>query len=495
MADAGRSKKRRKRGCLSGIIARISGKHGQSVTPQPNVKTFKRSRSLEKDMVLLSAIGLLQESGRLREAVLILVRLKQRNDNPQGDYRGICAQLTTVLQACATVCIWMLAHSTRDEPQRAQQAIDEFHSAIALLKNFDHTKDGVAESLDQVTRGIHSLTARHALPEPEATEVGHPIWKAVLAAGITVLDILKEASEAADVPVLKGVVGSVLSLFKAVQQTQFNYNDMYALACQAGELVINVAEACSSMGNIPEEVERLVLRFEANLRPVVQRCQELSQKNVFWCFLQNSNHKQELDKLAGDVTAAVQLFQNSNLIQLQVRIERVAEQVDHVAFKQLPEHPDVSALRGEYFPGSREDSVKFISDWFSKSKEAVLWLHGPAGMGKSTLAHHCVQELRTCDRLAASAFITAIPSDNLGPETLVKMLASEIGKLHPHSPSAPRCSSLRLSLLAIARVHWYWTSAHGVGYNNSLEAAGGCGDKWSLGAVGYNGRKASLSRH
>ncbi|KAJ3549250.1 hypothetical protein NMY22_g955 [Coprinellus aureogranulatus] len=98
----------------------------------------------------------------------------------------------------------------------------------------------------------------------------------------------------------------------------------------------------------------------------------------------------------------------------------------------LPKHPDVSGIRSEYLPGSRTADVTAIRDWIERpSSELVMWVYAPAGLGKSTLAHHLKQELRSIDRLGAALFISALPNaDSLGPETIIQTIAGEIGRTH-----------------------------------------------------------------
>ncbi|EAU87800.2 hypothetical protein CC1G_09419 [Coprinopsis cinerea okayama7 len=394
-------------------------------------KPFKRSQSVEKDMAVLSTIYLLQDSDRLRAVILLLVQIS-RND--------IEGRLSTVLNTCAEFCE-RLIRLADEGLTRPDEVAESFYRTVEMVR--ESTADTTPPLLEIVNQSIDSLASSHPmLSASRSPRAQHPIVKAALGTGVTILDIFKEASESAGVPGIKAIVGSVLSLFKAAQQTQFNYEDIHSLALTAGEFALAAAEACSTMGEVSEEVEQLIARFEGKLRPIVERCRELNHNSILWCFLQNSNHKRELEGLAAELNAAVHQFQNSNLLRLQVRIDGVGTQVgahceraDYVTFNQLPQHPDVSGLRRDYFRGSRQDTIAHISGWLDGSKEPLLWLHGPLGMGKSTLAHHLAQELRKCDRLAASAFLTAVSPDT-GPETLVKILASEIGRMHPRAVSA-----------------------------------------------------------
>ncbi|RXW22230.1 hypothetical protein EST38_g3640 [Candolleomyces aberdarensis] len=96
----------------------------------------------------------------------------------------------------------------------------------------------------------------------------------------------------------------------------------------------------------------------------------------------------------------------------------------------LPKRPDTSGMRVEYLANSRQPEVEELCKRESSSTDLVLCIHGPAGIGKSTLARHLSDEFRLADRLAASLFLGAFATDAFGPETIIKMIAHEIGSIH-----------------------------------------------------------------
>ncbi|RXW19142.1 hypothetical protein EST38_g6719 [Candolleomyces aberdarensis] len=95
----------------------------------------------------------------------------------------------------------------------------------------------------------------------------------------------------------------------------------------------------------------------------------------------------------------------------------------------------MSGRRAKYLPNSRKPDVENSVEWISSSEDLVLCIHGPAGVGKSTLVAHLSDELRSAGQLAASAFIGAFSPDTSGPETIIKTLAHEIGSIHPRAIS------------------------------------------------------------
>ncbi|KAJ3512641.1 hypothetical protein NMY22_g15273 [Coprinellus aureogranulatus] len=98
----------------------------------------------------------------------------------------------------------------------------------------------------------------------------------------------------------------------------------------------------------------------------------------------------------------------------------------------LPKQRDTSGQRNGYMEGSREEDVQKIFQWINHAPPggSVLWVQGPAGAGKSTLARHLTHRLREADRLAASVFLTGLPNDARSPESVVKIMAREIATTH-----------------------------------------------------------------
>ncbi|KAJ2926436.1 hypothetical protein H1R20_g10658, partial [Candolleomyces eurysporus] len=93
----------------------------------------------------------------------------------------------------------------------------------------------------------------------------------------------------------------------------------------------------------------------------------------------------------------------------------------------------MSRTRVEYLPNSRKPDVDRLCEQELNSAILVLCIHGPAGIGKTSLAGHLSDEFRLAGRLAASIFISAIRMESLDPETIIKMVAHEIGCIHPRA--------------------------------------------------------------
>ena len=115
----------------------------------------------------------------------------------------------------------------------------------------------------------------------------------------------------------------------------------------------------------------------------------------------------------------------------------------------LPETLSYVGRRDEYLPGSRSDDIKAIAGWLENPDQFVFWMHGGAGLGKSTLAHTIVDSLRADDCLATFAFLHRGSSSD--PARVIKSMARELGALHPRTipqvaTAARTCTSGHLSL-------------------------------------------------
>jgi hypothetical protein len=75
--------------------------------------------------------------------------------------------------------------------------------------------------------------------------------------------------------------------------------------------------------------------------------------------------------------------------------------------------------------------IGFLSSWIDQSNEAILWIHGAAGLGKSIIGQQLVRLLKEDHRLAGSVFLANLTKEH--PETVVQMIARQLGGMHPRA--------------------------------------------------------------
>jgi len=70
-----------------------------------------------------------------------------------------------------------------------------------------------------------------------------------------------------------------------------------------------------------------------------------------------------------------------------------------------PTQMDASS-RSECLPGTRQDMLKFVTDWLTtpSEKQNVFWLHGLAGYSKSTISTTVAEYFRDLGRLGRFIF-------------------------------------------------------------------------------------------
>ncbi|KAF5345855.1 hypothetical protein D9756_011205 [Leucocoprinus leucothites] len=84
--------------------------------------------------------------------------------------------------------------------------------------------------------------------------------------------------------------------------------------------------------------------------------------------------------------------------------------------------------------GTRNDYIDLITNWAletSDRKEAILWMHGPFGVGKSAVAQSCAEALEAMNKLAATLFFSRSNSDRDDPQCVFTSIAYQIATICP----------------------------------------------------------------
>ena len=104
--------------------------------------------------------------------------------------------------------------------------------------------------------------------------------------------------------------------------------------------------------------------------------------------------------------------------------------VDDTSLERLERLPSHSDSNDHYFADSRKQEIEDTLHWIEEAgSKDFLWIHGAAGVGKSTLARELLDYLKVEGILATFAsFVMGIDSK---PKILVRMMARELSSLHP----------------------------------------------------------------
>ncbi|KAF8966679.1 tetratricopeptide repeat-containing protein [Flammula alnicola] len=393
------------------------------VAPQ---KAFVKSKMFEKDIAILSVTYILEENPELKRLIHLIVSIHDKDEEDQ---------LNGVLETCARFSV-QLASATEAHRAEATEAITVFVKTVEKIKTVQLAGD--AQSLDALTSMVDDEIAKIKSSHPPfardrsfgTSEGLSKVLTATIGASITVLGVVKEASAVIPVPWVQTVIGKVVSLLNAVMQTRSNYSDMKQIAATAGEFVISCAVICSERTTEPsKELKRALNKFTRTLESIVVECDELSRLNPFWRYLQQNVQMSTLQGIGTRLNIAIELFQTESQVHMQLDIKDLSRKFDYAALNSLPNHPHY--VRNEYLGGSRDDVLGYISGWIDKPNELVLWMHGTAGLGKSTVGQQLVHLLKDDDRLAGGVFLTNLTTEH--PETVIQMIAKQLGEMHPRA--------------------------------------------------------------
>ncbi|KAJ7154878.1 WD40-repeat-containing domain protein [Mycena crocata] len=93
-----------------------------------------------------------------------------------------------------------------------------------------------------------------------------------------------------------------------------------------------------------------------------------------------------------------------------------------------------AASRQECIPGTRRDILSQIIDWLVMPSDAgnILWLHGVAGAGKSTISTTVSQYFRSLKRLGGFLFFQRDNPTRSSPDTVIRTIAAGLATHNQH---------------------------------------------------------------
>ena len=114
-------------------------------------------------------------------------------------------------------------------------------------------------------------------------------------------------------------------------------------------------------------------------------------------------------------------------------LKREITSVDIEHLKLLrPARMDVFS-RPKCLPGTRQEILNWITDWLITPSQSqnILWLHGLAGSGKSTISTTIAEYFRELKRLGAFMFFDRSDPTNSEPAAVVRTLSYKLASFHP----------------------------------------------------------------
>ncbi|KIJ91625.1 hypothetical protein K443DRAFT_14224, partial [Laccaria amethystina LaAM-08-1] len=393
--------------------------------PSPNKleKVFAKGKSFKRDMAILSIAYTLQESSELKRLILLIVVIRDKDS--EGQY-------TEVLETCARFSV-QLASANDAQRAEATRAITAFNETVEKLKTIQLNGDGKSLDglMDMIKEDIGRIKPSFMSDGELGTSEGlSKVLDITIGTTISILSLLKQASSLIPVPWVQPLIGTVVIMLQAVSQTRSNYKDMKQVAATAGEFVVSCAVICSESTVGPSEnLKRALNAFTNTLRSLAGECDKLSRLNLLSRYLQQSAHVDDLQAIRTRLNTAIQLFQTEISVNIKLDIEELNRKIDFASLHRLPNHPDYT--RNEYLEHSRDDVMRDVSDWIAHAPESVLWVHGAAGLGKSTVAQELVHLLKSEDRLVGGVFLTNLTTEP--PKGVVRMISRQLGATYPRA--------------------------------------------------------------
>jgi hypothetical protein len=114
-----------------------------------------------------------------------------------------------------------------------------------------------------------------------------------------------------------------------------------------------------------------------------------------------------------------------------------------------------TSRRTECLPNTRREILKFIVDWVNdmKSEHKMLWVHGLAGSGKSTVSTTVANIFRDSGQLGAFLFFDRDVTERSDPTTVIRTLAHQLGTSDPRIGAAIRTVVKRNPNMLISPLH------------------------------------------
>ncbi|KAG2008767.1 mucin-like protein 1 [Coprinopsis cinerea AmutBmut pab1-1] len=426
----------------------------------PVRRQFQPTGNSRRDIAQLKLAYLIQDDPELKKATLHIVDLAARVP-PDND------KLMEVVNLSAQLLLRIsnAVQSDVDAPEAGPLVavftgmLEDIEAKLASgICNWEDVEAHLSHQIAGFERS-HGTVLGSCSSQPNARPSNS--LTTLLGSASTILSILKDVAEIVPVDILKGVTATAYSLLTAVEQTRSNIEEMRQIAGIAADFVVSLTVLCADKPNQSSaQFKRCFKELEGNLVNIGGRCMEMSQKSVLSRFFHQGVHQGDIASLRIEMESAISKFQTETqmLLHFNLRVfcEVINTKLDQDAVKALPKSEYHSTRLEKYLAASRDDELEAILKWVDDLDHPVLWIHGAAGLGKSTLMQKVVDVLRHQGRLASSAFF--VRKKNRDIVTTIQSVAQELANLHaravPAVANAARtCNSTHHSILKYLQVY------------------------------------------
>ncbi|KZP34597.1 hypothetical protein FIBSPDRAFT_11673 [Athelia psychrophila] len=401
------------------------------------------------------------------ESSIIVLKLKH-SSTVDSSFGLVKTSVGDLLRLCgeSNVVQLGLEHSPKKAAHNAQglisvgiKATNADQARKNLLENAQHDieRGHLAHSAPPAQQGLQNLGAVVSENEDVLQSLGIVLDKIQVIAKATAdaVDVIAKVHPYAD------AAWKVLSaVYKAYQKQKETDSNVVSLFNKMAELYSFVDD----VEGLPSKIERLE-------RTIVRVLEQTTECGIFFreyteqgfiprLLGQATSNRSQVVSALSSALGQLQVDLNSGMVlQTALVSSQTREGVDRLVTSDLLKGLDPAkmdaAFRVSCLPGTRQDLLKEIIDWLITPSEGknVLWLHGAAGLGKSTLANSVAEYFRGLRRRGAFLFFDRNTPVESTPARVIRTLAYQLAQHNQAIKSAissaidrdPQLSSAPLS--------------------------------------------------
>ncbi|KIM86959.1 hypothetical protein PILCRDRAFT_293290 [Piloderma croceum F 1598] len=322
----------------------------------------------------------------------------------------------------------------------------------------------VADTIDQATQAVKLGDIHHSAVDVDVTGTQQNIFLKSLFGIVSKLDLFVQIVDKIH-PYAIFAWRITSSLYKAVQN-QINQDTQLIGLVTTMEYIYSFVEASDSFQN---KIQRLRTTIDEILKQTVECVIFIREytDHGFLCRTVTQTITGSGDKMAEFSRAFALLRQSldsSNIIQTVFVSSRSLEITEKLVkienMKYLDPIKMDASSRAECLQGTRLDVIAFIKDWLTtpKTNQNVLWLHGVAGSGKSTISTTIAEVFRELDRLGAFIFFDRNdPLAHREPNAVIRTMAYFLASSDPQIQSAICAAIEKNTTIALAPIGLQFT--------------------------------------